>query len=690
MAKTPLQPKENDEYAVTRTSGQERSAPKKELVYSDAETQYHRDVLLAVRNARDVREQARPEFNDMSYSTAIDKDYKVDLAYVPEAKNKDDNRIVSGMSREKVTTAVSVALSYDFDTECLAFDKDDQIMKGMSDASTDLVDKANRLQLWAQERAQVYRGMVALGTFFTLEVQEFPTKNYKSNIPLGSFGKINVIWDDRTRKGDVQFRTVTLDPRMVLVGNPNEPSLQKQPYVVLSRVVSETEARALFGSWDRWKYVPTRNEQVTYAGGGEDAFATYKSKYSISKDNLTEGQVEILYFMRSLEMGNELALYLNGTAMLPIKVKGQNALTKEYTVSGFPLTSWSHSGEYPIVDWHFERIYNFFYSKGMPAKTKFDQDVLDFWWQFLVRKIKRSADPTLINNSGVQITNDMLQPKTIISDIRPNSLMPLLPPEMIQGLTNGDVSFTEMLKKEIDEKTMSREFAGETQNQYQTAKQFTENQKSQLLKLGALTDGIIRGEMKRADLLLRNSIIPYWYTKQDKEARSEKIANGVAEIYDSFTLNKEDKQGKYNKVINIGSISGADSFDIMAREDMEEKRTGVRNRYTYLDPDEYDFMRTLFYWRVKPREKDNDALKRAVGIQDIATAMNLFPQEVDREKLKQKFARDRNDSYDDWFSSKNTLDVEALNAGMITPQTSNRGGANASNIAPPESLALSQ
>lgn len=702
MTQTPLQPNASD---PNQTGGTSNPIPcEKQLNYSPAELQYHFDVLRLVRNARAERERPRAAFNDMGFTAQDEYNVKLDLAYVPQAKDRYDIRIVSGLTREKTNTAVNTALGYDFETEFIAFDKNDTIIRELGDTASDLVEKSNQLEKWRQNRATVYRGQVARGTYFTMEVQEFPTKNYKSRVPLNKLGKMDVEWDDKPRKGKVKFHTQEIDPRLVILGDLKAMTLEEQPFIAVGQIISEAKARSMFGAWDRWNYVPLRRGQVGIHGD-KDFFTYYADNFAVS-DSLSEGEVELVFFMRSLPFGNELCIYLNGVAMTPIKVRGYDEKQERYKISAFPLTAISASGEYPIVDWHFERIPGFFYSKGQPAKTKFDQDVLDFWFKFMLKKAVRSINPTLGNKSGQILSNEELQPGNIISNIRKDDLFSILPAELIQGVTSGEVSVMEMLKKEIDEKTMSREFSGDAVNQYQTASAFMENKKAQLLKLGSLVDGIIRGEMRRADLRLRNSIIPYWMTKNEKKARKMNIGEVVLDIYDTFTVDKEGRDGRYDSSINVATIpKDADleelSFEVLGQQEREKKMTGKAKKYTYLDPDQIDFVRTLFYIHVKPRERDNTALQRMLFDQDVATAKNLFgPEATNDESLKVKFAQIRGHDYDTWFKEQDMPEMDAMleqamrGAGGESggqPQQGNvttRGGLNAANAASPAQMTL--
>jgi hypothetical protein len=199
---------------------------------------------------------------------------------------------------------------------------------------------------------------------------------------------------------------------MVILGDLKVQTLKKQPFLAIGRIISEGEARSLFGAWDRFKDVPLRTGSTAYPGSDVDFFTYYRDNFAVS-DSLSEGEVELIYFMRSLPYGNELAIYLNGVSMLPVKERGFDQKQNRYKVSGFPLTAISKSGEYPLVDWQFERIPNFFYSKGNPAKTKFDQDVLDFWIRFMIKKAVRSINPTLGNKTGQSISNGF-SPKRLL------------------------------------------------------------------------------------------------------------------------------------------------------------------------------------------------------------------------------------------------------------------------------------
>jgi len=90
---------------------------------------------------------------------------------------------------------------------------------------------------------------------------------------------------------------------------------------------------------------------------------------------------------------------------------------------------------------------------------------------------------------------------------------------------------------------------------------------------------------------------------------------------------------------------------------------------------------------------------------DIATAINMFgPQAIDMEKAKQRFAKSRDDVYDDWFTPTDgdmgmipqggeqgaTLPNPFNGGGGANNQVGISGGMNPASATPPSSVALQQ
>lgn len=684
------------ENATNHTSGKSLYNTKV-LTLSDAEKQYHNDILPLLRQMRDNRDQARKEWNDMRYPDWLNMCRETQLAYVAPKQSNDDIQLNSGLTRQKISTEVDVVLTQNFETKAKAFDKDDVFIDHLGDVLSDMKFKADELESWVDNRRTIYEGMSTFGSYYTLQLTKFVTDVRKSTVKMTDFGKLNITWNETSKKSKPFFLTIPLESSMVLFSDMREPDIQKQPAVAIARIITDADARTRYGSFDRWEYVPTR-QAINQTNELSELLTVYKSDYSVSQV-LGEGEVEEVIFMRALPFGNELSIYLNGIPMLPILVIKEDTKKKRFDISGFPLTSWSASGKYPIVKWDKVRIPNFAIARGTPGDSQFDQETLDTWIKLVFEKALRSIKPPMGNRSGVRITSDMIRSGKIVSQIRKDDIFSILPPELVQGVTSGEFSFYEMMKKELDEKTSTREFAG-LGGKTQTATEFTENRKSQLLRFSALIDGVIRGEKDRADLIVKNQVIPFWckpeygVNPQDKETieNAKNIVKKKSEDDDgdeasastnkpfrTVTVNKKDGAEQSSNIINIGQSSET-STDIYKREKMEGKE-GKKNKYINFNPDMFDFMNTLLYWDAKPSERDNDTLQLLAFKQNIADGMNLFMiQPSTNEKLKKRWAMMTNEDYETWFGGTDALQ-EAM--GGMAEQVPNQSGLNPASMTPP-------
>lgn len=665
----------------------------KAVVLTDYEKQYHNDVLPLLRQWRDNRDKARKEWNGMTYPQWLNMCREVQLAYLPPKETEDQIQLNSGLTRQKISTEVDVVLTQNFETRAKAFDKEDVFIDHLGDVLSDMKLKVDQLEQWIDNRRSIYEGMSTYGSYYTLQLTKFVTDVRKTNVPLSDFGKLDIEWNETPKKSKPVFLTVPLEASMVLFADMREPDIQKQPGVVIARIIPDSEARARYGHFERWPSVPTR-QAMNSSNELSELLTTYKSDYSISQA-LGEGEVEEVIFMRSSAYGNELMIYLNSVPMLPVKSDGKlNQKTRRYNISAFPLTSWSASGKYPIVKWDKVRIPNFAIARGTPGDSQFDQETLDTWIKLVFEKALRSIKPPMGNRSGLRITSDMIKSGKIVSQIRKDDIFSILPPELVQGVTSGEFSFYEMMKKELDEKTSTREFAG-LGGKTQTATEFTENRKSQLLRFSALIDGVIRGEKDRADLIVKNQVIPFWcnpaYAVNHEDAeelnKAKKVVKDKNEAateekkkpFRTITVNKADGAENSANIINLGDLEETSS-EIYKREKMEEKE-GKKNKYINFNPDAYDFMNTLIYWDAKPSERDNDTLKLLSFKQNIADGMNLFGiQPATNEKLKKRWAMMTEEDYDTWFSSEDGLQ-QAL--GGISGDVANQSGLNPASMTPP-------
>jgi len=677
------------------STNQVRTSPKniivdfEKLELSDAEKQFHNDTLPLLRSWRDNQHKARKEWNMMTYPDWLEMCRETALAYVPPAEKPGDIRLNSGLTRQKISTETDVVMTQNFECTAKAFDKDDVFIDYLGDTLSDMKLKSDEMEKWNDSRRAVYEGMSIFGSFYTMEIQKFVTDAKKTSVSITQLGKMNVTWSEMPKISKPQFQTITLEPSMVLISDMRQSDIQKQPGVAFARIISDAEAQTRYGHWDRWSFVPTRQHMST-SNELTELMTTYRSDYSVSS-SLAEGELEEVWVMRALPFGNELTIYLGGIPMLPIKqIGGMDLKTGRYQISAFPLTTVSPSGLYPIVKWDKMRIPNFAIARGTPGDAQFDQETLDLWIKLMFKKALRSTEPPMGNKSGMKVTSEMIRGGKMISGIRKDDIFSILPPELTSGITSGEFSFYEAMKKELEEKTSTREFSGQG-GKTQTATEFTENRKSQLLRFSALIDGVIRGEKDRSDIRVKNSIIPFWckkeYSSNQQDVKTlEKMKDTMNDIFRTITVNKDDGDSKSSSIIEIGTTE-EDSYDVLGKEERLTKETGKKVKYTKFNPEMYDFMNTVIYWDVKPSERDNDALKAMAFKQNIADAINLFQiNPSQNEKLKKKFATITGEDFETWFGSQGFDVQQAMGSLQDAP---GQGGMNPASMTPPAMQAIS-
>ena len=108
-------------------------------IYSEDEMKLRSDILIKALNAHAARETSHPQFDGMSYTRYVETNEKADNATIPPKVNKIDKRVVSGITRQKDNTLVSLIKGMNFTEKVRVFDENDQEMLDMSYVYTDLL-----------------------------------------------------------------------------------------------------------------------------------------------------------------------------------------------------------------------------------------------------------------------------------------------------------------------------------------------------------------------------------------------------------------------------------------------------------------------------------------------------------------------------------------------------------------------
>ena len=437
--------------------------------YSEDEAAYRSFLIKRLTYARDQREAPHMEFNDQNYSDWYDGNAKAANAYNPPKLNREDTRIVTGITLEKEQSLLAAILNYNLEPNITAYDKFDFKLARIGKTMEDLVKKSREIEHYEEKRPALYKELLDQGTCFVEEVmveQINTEKKLKGDWRSGGVKVDKISWDNKLKKSYGKCEVNLIEGKKVYLGNMREYFLDKQPYAFITDLIPYDLAQSLYGDWDRFDSVPKTVEKFNSEVLSDNEYRDW---------TLLEQQpgfVEVIKYQDPIN--NEMMIMLNGVMMLPV---------------GFPLTAISPSGKFSIAKGDSEIISKFFaIGRSIPSKSKVDQSVLDETLRLLILMMQQSAKPPIANKSNRVLSRKVFYPGTVTNGLNPDDIGVIGPTNTIN---NGAVQLFEKLKSLIDGKTVSPTFAGEVTEGDVTATEIDEVKRNQMMKVGASLIGVI-------------------------------------------------------------------------------------------------------------------------------------------------------------------------------------------------------
>lgn len=660
-----------------------------QIEYSEEEKKYitfRRQRMIA---ARDQRDMARPEFDDMGFLKYMEMLKKADDQYLAPRKNKQDTSINTGTIRDKDTTLVEYAMKYDFEPVAQVYDDNNDMLQELAETGEDLVRKSMLLEDFKSKAKLIYRSMVAFGTAMVEEayVERWTIeKQFGKGARIGSEG---TTWTERMVKTYDGCQTKLWDLRKIYFGDIRKFFLngpQGQPFLFTVEYESYDVVKQIYGDWERFKYVPKVVIQTAELANA----STWSSWWSI-QGPVTLDSVEIV---RGYDpIANEYYITLNGIDMLPLMKKKVTARdgSEQTLISGFPLTAVSPSGAIPFSKFDLEPMHDFVYSKSQPGKMRVWQDVENMIIKLFIGAFKQKVKPTMGNKSGRLFDDTVTDPATVINDIREGDLFPILP--NFQGVQPGDFSFYELIKKNLDQNSVERSFQGSDSPtpQDETATKEMNDMKAQSLKVGALFDGIVWGHRQLFWLRIWN-ITANWTKPIDvqidvfRDQATKQDTTKISNKYRTVTLPSEVDGGQkatkkivFTKDTARGGKSKLERSQNVHQEELDyTKENGMQIRTAYLHPEQLASMKLLWSFDAVPVPNGNDPLSYVLFAKQITDAQTFFgPDSLNVKKLKHKFAAKTGEDFDTWFINEQELQQKQQAAAASQP---NPGDPNANKM----------
>lgn len=625
--------------SIPREGGELPEVP--EFKFTDKEKTAINEDSIQLSQMSEIKANPYDELDGMNAEEYYISNRKKDLSYIPPKKNKSDIRIVTGTTREKGTTLLSTLLNLNAEPDVTAFDKDDLVVADAGNDMGDLIKKTRQVELWDRQRPIVYREMIAQGDVFLEDtfVEEYqPTSHEKLdfNPVTDNFNEYEV--EERLRRLNRMCQMRMHKQANVYVADAHKEYIDQQDCIALCRIISRQQAAALYSQWQRWGFVPY---EVSYLDSNFRIFGegdTYNHWSILRTNKFQVGEMQV-FNVRT----NRYQLYLNGIPQLP---------------HNYQLTRRNPSGQHPLIQGKLEPISDFWLSKGIPAKTKVEQEVLDEITRLMVTGVRQSRKPPLGTTNKKVYSQNIFDPGRITQDIKEGTFHQLIPNQSL-GISPSEFSFYGLVKESINEKTTNEVFSGESQKGIDTLGQSQMMQEQQMLKLGASLDAVTNLERSmawvRIETIMNSMMSPKYSLPEIGEDGKQQVKN----VYDQLSVETTVENGQSGvKLFKFTDSEFPTIHDQAEEEDKLSKEQGKQVRISYINPAMMRKARYRWYITINPTPKNSDRLSVMMFVNNIKTAADLFGLEsLNLDYMKQRYAVMIKEDYSKMFKEMGIMEM---------------------------------
>jgi len=582
--------------------------------YSEEGVECREGLIRKLERAKKDRDQARAEFNEMKYSDRWETNMKAANSYIPPKNNPEDVRIVSGTTEAKIETFVSAMLNYNFEANVFAYDNENREIHNMGENMQAMVLKSKDMESpdYNSKRLLIYKEAATQGDCFVEDVLVECTETSKETTSDSWDDAIRLVKSWKVKEGKLkrELRTNMISGLNFFPGNINDFYIQSQPFIFTREIITEEMAEMMFKEWERYKNVPKIiNKLSSYAGEDNIAFNDW------SLGEIADGKKELIKYYSKED--NEFMIILNGVLMLPV---------------GFPLEALLGINEYPITKFAlFPISRHFFYSKGISERTKVDQAMIDEFLKLYTVKTQKSVKPPLANNSGTPLTSKILMPGKVTNSVDHQRIGEI---GTNNGVTQSEFNFYNLLNSNLNEKSISPVFQGESPEGNQTATEIMELKKQSLQKIGLAIYGAINFEKSLSWLRLYN-ILQHWTKKEDVQV--DKVKGGLKSIYKRIEMQDSFSDGTAGKRIIEFTDNPISGEQLMAKEDLMGMR-GSKVRIAQMKPMDIRKMKANWEIIITPTPVDADALEKAQFEQALMTGLQIFGPKLNMDYFQEQWA----------------------------------------------------
>lgn len=611
--------------------------------YTPDQVLYLAGLQSRLERPKNDRDSAHDEFDGMDYLTRYEDEERQANSFIPPKQNKTDTNFISGTIRHKMLALLSAINALNLEPDYSAYDKNSILVGELGNALNIIRQKADEDD--EDEEKKVMRQMELLkhGTVFVEETWKVEWRKGKKLNKKFEGNITGIDWSNRLEKVYENPCRTVLDGRSVYLGDISQPFITKQPYLFTVDDMSYEEAKAIYGEWEMFKYVPKEIARFANTGNPNSgmAYGAWKLLETATK------RVEIVKYQD--KWANEFQIILNGIPMLPI---------------GFPMP-WKH-GEYNITQQNLEYIHpHFAYGRSFVSRLKVQAALLDEILRLIILKTQKSFMPPRANQTGRVVSKNVFMPGVITMGLNPDQLK-VLSEQDKEGAMRGELETMRIISENIDQNSVSPTFAGQQTKGNPTATEILELQRQAKMVLGLTVFAAAMLEKKLGQLRLFN-ILENWFNPVDTEV--DQARQELVNRYRVANVKKNLDGVGMGSAMVIPSTNPA-MFGAGAPEQIykDEQASAEPVRKIYVNPEQLQSAKLTWKVTVNPTEVGGSERSKQLFERMIQGAMELgLPLKPDY--IMQRFAETWQENPGKLFSQQ-----QAAPAGVVAPGI-NPGGA---------------
>lgn len=593
--------------------------------YSEDEREYVSALHKKLKEARDQRDQTYDEWDGMDYITHYEANEKAANTFIPPKKNREDTNFQSGTIRQKVFALLSALVNLNLSPDIETYDKEGLRIQALGNAMEDIFDKSAELDGDEEKKYLRHYELLKQGTVFVEEVWDEKRKKVKKM--KGKFkGKLKVDWDEKVEKAFAHPSRNVIPGPNVYLGDMTKYDISDQPFIFTVDIKSYSEAKMIFGDWDRWQNVPRQLQKLD----PQEKETVLSPNWRLLE--MRENFVEIVRYQD--KWNNEIAVLCNGVLMTPI---------------GLPLPY--GFDEYTIAQQNLEPIHiKFAYGKSLVSRIRNKTALLDELLRLGVLKTQKSFIPPYLNLSGRILSSRVLMPGKISHGIPANSLIPINDKET-QGVSNAELAMIKEIQESINSETTSPTFSGQQAKGSPTATEIIELQRQAKMVLGLTIFAVSTLEWKLSWLRLKN-ILNNWFSREDTMV--DEVRGEIKSRYRNISVSKQIEGGGMGRRIIIPTKEIPSSEAIKESEDILSEQQGMPVRLIFLNPDEVNSAKLTWQISIRAKEKKSSEIEKLLFRAEMQDAM-MFGPLLNMDYLSERFATVWNEDYQKLFKKQEAV-----------------------------------